>query len=81
MTKRIYAVAETVPPNKQRYLIPGKWYPLVPSERFDVGESGEVLGGFSIIDDEGDDIFCLWSACGHLEGGNWTRIEEESDDA
>lgn len=31
---------------------------------------------FWVLDDEGDEISCLWEGCAHLSGGEWTRVEK-----
>lgn len=68
MATKVYAVAETVP-ERVGYLTAGKRYEVV--EDFGLY--------FDIIDDGGGVDHCCWSGCGHLDGGNWTRIEVDED--
>lgn len=47
------------------YLTAGKLYPV----------HNEHSGGFSLVDNEGDEISCLWNNCPHIDGYNWERVE------
>ena len=66
MGQPIYAVAAEVPDG--RSLTAGKPYPVVR----------EAFGGilFSIVDDAGSEIDCLWESCAFLAGGNWQRVDQ-----
>jgi hypothetical protein len=64
--KRVYAVAEKVP-DACDYLTAGKRYEVLR-------EDGH---GFWFCSDDGlGQDFALWTCSKHLDGGNWTRIEE-----
>ena len=65
---RVYAVAESVPDDVP-YLTAGKRYAVLDSDN-----KNQVR----ITDDEGDVVFISWNDCAHLNGGNWTRVEEPS---
>ncbi len=60
----VYARAPQIIPASP-YLTPGKNYLVVK-------QYGSA--SFDIIDDEGDQIFCNWEICCHLNGGDWERI-------
>jgi len=53
------------------YLTAGKRYEVLREE---------TIRGFYITDNDGDEIYCLWDGCGHLDGGDWTREEVTQDD-
>lgn len=75
---KIYAVAETVPESSP-YLTAGKRYALVP-DKWGCDENGlNGDNGFAFISDRGQINYGLWHDSHHLEGGNWTRIEEEAE--
>jgi hypothetical protein len=62
---KTYAIPEKVPDDID-YLTAGKRY-----------EVTEILGGlFAITDDDGDRIDCQWEGSAHLNGGNWTRVDD-----
>lgn len=47
------------------YLTPGKLYEVISDDgRF-----------FGIKDDDGDEIWCLWTDCFHIGVKNWERME------
>lgn len=66
MTK-VYAVAESVP---------GNCWHLTAGKRYRVLD--ERNNGFLFSDNDGDECFAFWSDSYMLDGGNWTRIEEEA---
>jgi hypothetical protein len=70
---KIYAKAMTIPAGTS-YLTEGKLY-----ETYTVGSDGYDgdPGGFHILDDDNDELFCLWEGCDFLADGNWERIEKE----
>ena len=65
MTKKIYAVADKVP-DDCGYITAGKRYEAFP-----------MCDGFEFYNDRGHRRFSLWDGSGHLDGGNWRRIEED----
>jgi hypothetical protein len=68
----IYAVAENVPERSRYYITPGKRYmadPSKPGSDFDFWFDG----------DDGLPVRGRWSKSGHLNGGNWTRIDEPDE--
>lgn len=65
--KKVYAVWEGK--RTRDYITPGKKY-----EAFDVDDYG-----FIIVSDDGDEIACCWNNSLCLNGGNWTRIEEDEE--
>jgi hypothetical protein len=74
----IYAVAETVPERSRYYITPGKRYALAPNE-WGCDERGLDGSGFAWQSDTGEIAYSLWRRCSHLNGGNWTRIEEPDE--
>jgi len=58
------------------YAIPpeGCTHYLTAGKRYEVLRE-ETIGGFYITDNDGDEIYCLWRNCPHLDGGDWTREE------
>jgi len=67
----VYAVAESVPEDCN-YLTAGKKYEVFNDDG----------GLFNFIDDNGDKNdprFSNWEGSSHLDGGNWTRIEEPDE--
>jgi len=32
---------------------------------------------FSVVDDEGFKLFCLWEGCSHINNADWQRVDEE----
>lgn len=77
----IYAVAETVPERNRGRITPGKRYALVPHE-WDCDERGLHPSGlgFAWVGDTGNVHFAKWQGSAHLDGGDWTRIDEEEPD-
>lgn len=63
------------------YAIPPEWCAsyLTAGKRYEVLRE-ETIGGFYITDNDGDEIYCLWRNCPHLDGGDWTREEVTQDD-
>ena len=49
------------------YLTPGKRYEVIEHRANDT---------FKIYDDEGDDTYCCWQMCPHLDDRDWTRHTE-----
>ena len=35
--------------------------------------------GFNIIDDEGEEIYCRFKDCGHLNGKDWIIVEQSTE--
>ena len=62
------------------YAIPPKWCAsnLTAGKRYEVLR--EECGGFYITGNDGDELYCLWDDCGHLDGGDWTQEEVTQDD-
>lgn len=50
---------------KREYLTPGKVYDIYEADEY----------GFSMIDDEGDELGCLFEGCSHLNGKDWEVVE------
>jgi len=67
MTK-VYAVAQSVPRPASH---------LTAGSRYEVLLHGECGRSFWVEDDDGDRAYCLWRNDPNLNGGNWTRIEDE----
>lgn len=65
--KKVYAVWEGE--RTRDYITPGKKYEVFTSN----------ISDFRIIDEDGERINCLWNCCPHINGGNWTRIEEDGE--
>ena len=78
MTTKVYAVAPDELHSRITRLTPGKKYEAYFDGVYTVefGDDGE---GFNIINDVGTELYCLWEGCGHLNGDNWTRVEEEEE--
>lgn len=57
------------PDDCHEYLTAGKEYAVV--------ESGG--GNFTIIDDDGDELYCLLEGCAHIEYNDWI-IKSNSND-
>ena len=56
------------------YLTPGATYKVLAGINNDM---------FTINDDDGEMLYCLWSGCGHIKGDSWERVQvldESSDD-
>ena len=53
-------------PSPRDYLTRGKRYEVLR----------EDSGSFDILDDSGDELYCMWSKCVHLDRGDWTRHKE-----
>jgi|TARA_Y100000310_G_scaffold225826_1_gene227905 hypothetical protein len=49
---------------------------LTPNKEYDVIPEEEALA-FSIIDDVGDEIYCLFEDCVYLNGGDWEIVEDD----
>lgn len=47
---------------------------LTAGKRYEVRSEDET--GFFIVDDVGDEIYCLWGQCAHLDYVDWERVEE-----
>ena len=50
--------------SNREYLTPGKVYDIYEVDGY----------GFLMIDDEGDELSCLFIGCAHLDGRNWEVI-------
>lgn len=50
---------------KREYLTPGKVYNIYEVDEY----------GFNMIDDEGDELGCLFHRCSHLDGTDWEVIQ------
>lgn len=63
--KTVYAVAPAK--GAHSYITAGKRY-----------EARDMIGGvgFKFWADNGSSCVGLWQDCAHLNGGNWTRVEE-----
>lgn len=62
MSDRLKAITDSVPAGLG-YLTDGKAYDILEDD-------GRL---FTIVDDQGDEIDCLWEGCAHLDGGNWSK--------
>jgi hypothetical protein len=53
-----------------------------PNTRYPVEEE-DKFGFWITVECEGEKhrLFCLWTGCAHLNSGDWTRVEEPSDES
>lgn len=63
-----YAATNDVP-LRCKYLTNGKPYAIKP----------DTEEGFELIDNVGDMIYCCWSECAHLAGGNWYEVTADGE--
>lgn len=63
--KRVYARAP-IDVDSRGWVKPGGEYPVSDDD-----------GHYFLIDKTGfGEAFCRWRTCGHLDGGNWERVEK-----
>ena len=67
--KRVFAVADVVPEISREVFTAGKEYAAIGGNDF----------GFDAVGDDGMTHSMLWHGCAWLNGGNWRRVERETE--
>lgn len=75
MEMKLWAMAESIPERKSHCLTAGKWYKVR-----EILHSGQYGGRcFTFVGDNSNPRTASEYGCAHLDGGNWTLDEFETD--